>query len=83
MLKVISELDSSQSYQKENIPPKILKDNKDISSTALTTVSRCIINGMFPNNLKNADITPTVKKEDRLSKQYYRSVSISPTLENL
>ena len=48
----ISELDTSKSYQKENIPTKLLKDNKDICSTALTTdVSRCIINGMFPNNL--------------------------------
>ena len=30
MLKVIEDLDSSKSYQKDNIPTKILKDNKDI-----------------------------------------------------
>ena len=31
-------------------------------------INRCIHNGNFPNNLKNADITPTFKKGDRLSK---------------
>ena len=30
MLKVIEDLDSSKSYQKDNIPTRILKDNKDI-----------------------------------------------------
>ena len=43
--KMIIHMDSSKAYQKYNIPPKILKQN----------------DGKFPNNLKNADITPTFK----------------------
>ena len=36
MLVVIENLDSSKAFQKDNIPPKFLKDNKDICSTFLT-----------------------------------------------
>ena len=84
IVKVIEDLDSSKSYQKDNIPPKILKDNKDICATILKTdISRCINNGSFPNNLKTADITPIFKKEDRLLKTNYRPVSILPTLSKI
>ena len=63
ILLVIENLDSSKAFQKDNIPPKILKDNKDICSTFLTNdVNRCIGNGKFPLNLKYADITPLFKK---------------------
>ena len=42
ILKVIEDLDSSKSYQKDNIPTKILKDNKDICTIILTTdIKRC------------------------------------------
>ena len=84
ILKVIEDLDSSKSYQKGNIPPKILKDNKDICAMVLTTdISRCVKNGSFPDNLKNADITPIFKKEDRLLKANYRPVSILPTFSKI
>ena len=46
-------------------------------------INRCIHDGNFPNNLKNADITPTFKKGDRLSKCNYRPVSILPTLSKV
>ena len=84
ILKVIEDLDTSKSYQKDNIPPKILKENKDICCIILTTdISRCIKNGTFPNNLKTADITPTFKKEDQLSKINYRPISILPTFSKI
>ena len=52
MLMVIQNLDSSKAYQKDNIPSKLLKKNKDIFSKLLTNnVCRCINNGLFPNNL--------------------------------
>ena len=46
-------------------------------------INRCIVNGTFPNNLKNADITPTFNKNDRLLKSNYRPVSILPTLSKI
>ena len=52
-------MDSSNTYQKDNIPPELLKANGDICSIIITPdVNRCIANGNFPINLKNADITP-------------------------
>ena len=54
---VINSIDSSKAYQKDNIPPKILKQNNDISTLVLThDINRCIDEGKFPSNLKNADV---------------------------
>ena len=62
---ITSNIDSAKAYQKDNIPPQILKDNVDICSYVLfSDVNKCIYNGVFPNNLKHADITPTFKKTD-------------------
>ena len=84
MLKAIENLDVSKSFPKDNIPPKIIKENKDIFSIVLTNgMRKCIENCIFPVNLKNADISPLFKKHDRLSKNNYRPVSILPTLSKL
>ena len=45
--------------------------------------NRCIDDGTFPSNLKNADVTPLYKKTDRLLKVNYRPVSILPTLSKV
>ena len=37
-------------------------------------------NATFPNELKNADISPVYKKKDRHDKSNYRPVSILPLL---
>ena len=60
---VISNIDSSKAYQSNNIPPKVLKDNAGIFITVLSSdINNCILNGIFPSNLKYADITPIFKK---------------------
>ena len=79
---IISNIDSSKAYQNNNIPPQILKDNVDIC-TVSSDINKCIYNGIFPNNLKHADITPTFKKSERLYKTNYRSISILPTLSKV
>ena len=69
---------------KDNIPPKILKNNKDICSIILTNdIDRCMAKGEFPKSLKNADITPIFKKDNRLSKTNYRPISILPTISKI
>ena len=78
---IINNIDSSKAYQKENIPPKILKDNIDICAmTLIFDVNKCLKNGIFRDNLKYADITPIFKKDERLDKTNHRAISILPTL---
>ena len=65
--------------QRDNIPPQILKENVDICTIVLSSdVNKCIYNGIFPNNLKHADIIPTFKRNERLHKINYRPISILP-----
>ena len=77
-------MDSSKTYKKDNIPPKLLKANGDICSIIIIPdLNRCIANGTFPINLKYADITPIFKKNDLLLKINYRPVSILPTVSKI
>ena len=81
---IINNINSSQVYQKENIPLKFLKDNIDICAmTFISDVNKCLKNGIFPDNLKYADITPIFKKDERLDKTNYRPISILPTLSKI
>ena len=60
---VINNIDFSKAYPKNNIPPKLLKQNIDICELYIcSNINQCIENGTFPSNLKLADITPISKK---------------------
>ena len=53
--RVIRNIDSSKAYQKDNIPPKILKENADVLSSFLKDdINLSFDKGKFPGNLKNA-----------------------------
>ena len=65
---VIKNVESSKAYQKDTIPPKVSKENKNLRSTSTLTT------GKFPDNLENADITPDFNKLDRNLKSNYRVV---------
>ena len=41
-----------------------------------TIISNCLKDGLFPNELKLADVSPVFKKNDDLNKENYRPVSI-------
>ena len=73
-------------YQKhiKEMPPQILKENMNTCTIVLSPdANQCIYNGIFPNNLKHADITPTFKKKERLHKINYGPISIFPTLSKV
>ena len=77
----INNLNSKKATPKGDIPVKILKWNSDIIAPALTECyNQNIKNSTFPNELKNADISPVFKKKDRHDKSNYRPVSILPLL---
>ena len=78
---VINNIDSSKAYQKDNIPPSILKANVDIIAKVLHNDIN--LNGSFPVNLKNADATPIFKTLERILKTNYGAISILPTLSKI
>ena len=60
---VIIDMDSAKAYQKNNIPPSLLKVNVDVIKSILRDdINVNIVKGNFPAKLKNADITPIFKK---------------------
>ena len=76
IIEILS-LDKSKTTPMDSIPPKIIKDNHDIFSQKLLVDFHMAIKfGIFPTNLKYADVSPVFKKGDRLDKANYRPVSI-------
>ena len=76
----INNLNSKKATPKGDIPVKILKWNSDIIAPALTECyNQNIKNSAFPNELKNADISPVYKKKkSHYDKSNYRPVNIVP-----
>ena len=65
--------------QKDDISTKVLKMNKDILAGFLAIdFKNCIDKGVFPDDLKHADVTSVHKKKDKSDKSNYRPVSILP-----
>ena len=77
----ILSLSSKKSTQITDIPVPILKDNLDIYITKLTEIiNDSLKRGIFPNQLKFAEVCPIYKKNDFLDKENYRPISILPQM---
>ena len=75
--KELMNLSSKKATRKGDIPAKILKDSLSVYAKELTTIiNNCLKDGMFPNELKLADVSPVFKKDDDLNKENYRPVGI-------
>ena len=75
-------MDSTKAFQKDNIPPKILKANVDVCKSFLCyDINKCIDDGSFPTCLKGLILPLYLKKT--APKQNYRHVSILPTLSKV
>ena len=74
---------SSAHTRKGDILAKILKNSINANLSELTIINNCLKNGVFPDDLKLADITPILKKEDSLNKKNYQPVSILPHLSKV
>ena len=80
MEKKINDLDIHKPTTLNHIPAKILASVKDISSNYIHYFyNKSIKEGIFPNSLKLADITPAHKKDDKSDKENYRPISVLPT----
>ena len=77
-------LDVSKASPKDSIPPKVIKDNYDIFSYKLANDFKFSVNsGIYPENMKYADVSPAFKNGDRLDKGNYRPVSILSSLSKI
>ena len=77
----LQKLKSKKACQGSDIPVKIIKENIDIITDFIyNNFNNSLFSSYFPSNLKNADITPALKKKDRENVKNYRPVSILPAL---
>ena len=64
--KEIQNLNVNKACQYSDIPTKIIKENSDVYADFLCkSINNSIKASLFPSRLKNADITPTHKKEQK------------------
>ena len=79
IIKIIKGLDSTAATGIDMIPPKLVKIALDIITEPLTNLinSTLIDCHLFPLRKKVATVTPVFKKDDKLSKKNYRSISVS------
>ena len=64
-----------------NIPTKTLKTNVwDMCVPLTDRINSAILNGVFPDELKLADVALLYKKSDPEYKTNYRSISVLPSL---
>ena len=80
-----SKLDQfKKGYTSNSISPKLLKSTKNICSETLKTIfNNCLIKAEFSNELKPADFTPILKKEDSFRAKNYRPVSVLPSVSKI
>ena len=83
MLKIINKLDEKKSIRRK-ISTKLLKlAQKEIIAPHAYYLNHCIRNEIFPEELKQADITPTFKSGDPKLRSNYRPISLLPLFSKI
>ena len=84
MEKQVKLINPKKATTSDSISPKILKISSDVSADALHSLFNDMLKtGNFPENLKLADVTPVLKKKNRLHKVNYRPVSVLPSISKV
>ena len=80
----IMSLNSNKASAHNNIPVKNSKQNSDISSPVLHfIINKAIIECIFPDKLKYADIAPLHKCAETTNKKNYRPISMLPLVSKV
>ena len=83
VIKLIDEIDCNKSSSGD-IPAKIIKIAKEeIAEPIRNCINSSISTGIFPDELKLADIVPVFKKEDQNDKVNYRPISLLPLISKI
>lgn len=81
---MIDNLNCNTSAGIDGINPKCLKCVKNLIVHDLTnSINQCLEDGVFPDNLKIAKVTPIFKAGDRSEPGNYRPVSVLPILSKI
>ena len=84
MYEKIITLNKNKPTTENNIPAKILIHCVDTCAPILSNAyNRSLKEGDFPSSLKEADMTPLHKKDEKTLKENYRPVSILPTVSKI
>ena len=76
-MKIVNKLNTKKATGVDNLPPKILKVAAEAISAPLSNIfNKSIKNEQFPDDLKDAQVSPLFKKDDPFIKKKYRPVSI-------
>jgi hypothetical protein len=82
--KKLKSLNTKKATGKDNIPPKLLRCGAEVLAPPMCIiVNKCIAEGVFPEEMKMAVVTPVFKKKDPLDKANYRPVSILSTTSKI
>ena len=83
-LKELEKLDSKKTSQMNDIPVKIIKENKDIAAFFIHhNFNNSLSSSTFPTAFKYADVKPVFTKDDKTDKENYRPINILPTLSKV
>ena len=67
-----------------DIPVKVIKENKyNVAFFIYHNFSNTLSSSTFPIALKNADVNPVFKNDDKNGKENYRPISILPSLSKV
>ena len=84
MTAIIKDLNTNKPTTFNNIPAKMIVETSDICSPFILKIyNDSILNSIFPESLKMADITPIYKQDERTKVENYRPVSILPTVSKV
>ena len=84
MKDIIKTLNTKRASPDGDIPVKLTKMNEDIfSRLTFQNSNQSLVNGEFPHCLKQAEVIPVFKNEEKLDKSNNRPVSILPVISKI
>ena len=83
-LNIIKSLSAKKASGYDEIPAQFIRNiGSELVKPLTLLINRCILEKVFPNKMKKANITPLYKKKDKLEKDNYRSVNLLPILSKI
>ena len=84
IVRIITKLNEKKSTQVNDIPTKFLKFANALIAPILSKMyNKCIREGIFPENLKTAQIIPVYKKNSKYDCTNYRPISLLSQLSKI